>query len=89
MFNKYLFSAIFLMLGLTSIHFLKNETRELEIKISEKRKSILNLKEDLEIAKVEFAYLSSPERITKLAKIYLPKDYISLFPNQLIINEKK
>ena len=30
MFRKYLATLVFLLLGLASIHFLKNETRELE-----------------------------------------------------------
>ena len=89
MFRKYSVTLFFLLLGLVSIHFLKNETRELEVKIEKKTKNILNLMEDLEIQKVEFGYLSNPQRISKLAKKYLSKDYISLFPNQLILDEKK
>jgi hypothetical protein len=89
MFRKYSVTLFFLLLGLASIHFLKNETRELEVKIEKKTKNILNLMEDLEIQKVEFGYLSNPKRIAELAKKYLSKDYISLFPNQLILDEKK
>jgi hypothetical protein len=89
MFRKYLATLVFLLLGLASIHFLKNETRELEVKIEKKTKNISDLREDLEIQKVEFGYLSNPQRISKLAKIYLSKDYISLFPNQLVLDEKK
>jgi len=89
MFRKYLATLVFLLLGLASIHFLKNETRELEVKIEKKTKNISDLKEDLEIQKVEFGYLSNPQRISELAKTYLSKDYISLFPNQLALDEKK
>ena len=89
MFRKYLATLVFLLLGLASIHFLKNETRELEVKIEKKIENISDLREDLEIQKVEFGYLSNPQRISKLAKIYLSKDYISLFPNQLVLDEKK
>ena len=89
MFRKYLATFVFLLFGLASIHFLKNETRELEIKIEKKIKNISDLREDLEIQKVEFGYLSNPKRIAELAKKYLSKDYISLFPNQLILDEKK
>ena len=89
MFRKYLATLVFLLLGLASIHFLKNETRELEVKLEKKTKNISDLREDLEIQKVEFGYLSNPQRISKLAKIYLSKDYISLFPNQLVLDEKK
>jgi hypothetical protein len=89
MFRKYLATLVFLLLGLASIHFLKNETRELEVKIEKKTKNISDLREDLEIQKVEFGYLSNPQRISELAKTYLSKDYISLFPNQLVLDEKK
>jgi len=89
MFRKYLVTLVFLLLGLASIHFLKNETRELEVKLEKKTKNISDLREDLEIQKVEFGYLSNPQRISELAKTYLSKDYISLFPNQLVLDEKK
>tara|TARA_B110000285_G_scaffold99216_1_gene113022 strand:- start:1371 stop:1640 length:270 start_codon:yes stop_codon:yes gene_type:complete len=89
MFRKYLATLVFLLLGLASIHFLKNETRELEVKIEKKTKNISDLREDLEIQKVEFGYLSNPQRISELAKTYLSKNYISLFPNQLVLDEKK
>tara|TARA_B110000238_G_scaffold34085_1_gene35222 strand:+ start:383 stop:652 length:270 start_codon:yes stop_codon:yes gene_type:complete len=87
--KKYVVSLFFLLLGLISIHFLKNETREMEVKIEKLSKNISYLKQDLEVEKLEFYYLSNPQRISKLAREYLPKDYISLFPNQLTINEKK
>ena len=87
--KKYVASLIFLLLGLISIHFLKNETRELEVKIEKKTKNISDLREDLEIQKIEFGYLSNPQRISELAKTYLSKNYISLFPNQLVLDEKK
>ena len=89
MFRKYLATLVFLLLGLASIHFLKNETRELEVKIEKKTKNISDLREDLEIQKVEFGYLSNPQRVSELAKTYLSKDYISLFPNQLVLDEEK
>ncbi|MEJ6771866.1 MAG: hypothetical protein QNK48_01570 [Pelagibacteraceae bacterium] len=87
--KKYVVSLFFLLLGLISIHFLKNETREMEVKIEKLSKNISYLKQDLEVEKLEFYYLSNPQRVSKLAQEYLPNDYISLFPNQLIINEKK
>ena len=87
--KKYAVSLFFLLLGLISIHFLKNETREMEVKIEKLSKNISYLKQDLEVEKLEFNYLSNPQRVSKLAQEYLPKDYISLFPNQLTINEKK
>jgi cell division protein FtsL len=87
--KKYVVSLFFLLLGLISIHFLKNETREMEAKIEKLSKNISYLKQDLEDEKLEFYYLSNPQRVSELTQEYLPKDYISLFPNQLTINEKK
>jgi hypothetical protein len=87
--KKYVASLFFLLLGLISIHLLKNETREMEVKIEKLSKNISYLKQDLEVEKLEFYYLSNPKRVSKLAQEYLPKDYISLFPKQLTINEKK
>ena len=87
--KKYVVSLFFLLLGLISIHFLKNETREMEVKIEKLSKNISYLKQDLEVEKLEFYYLSNPQRVSKLAQEYLTQDYISLFPNQLTINEKK
>jgi len=87
--KKYVVSLFFLLLGLISIHFLKNETREMEVKIEKLSKNISYLKQDLEVEKLEFYYLSNPQRVSQLAQEYLSKDYIPLFPNQLTINEKK
>ena len=58
--KKFIVSLFFLLLGLISIHFLKNETREMEIKIEKLSKNISNLKQDLEVEKLEFYYLSNP-----------------------------
>lgn len=74
--KKYIFSFLFLLLGLISIHFFKNQTRELEVKIEKISKNIVSAKEELETQKVEFSYLSNPQRISKLAKEYLPNDYV-------------
>ena len=55
--KKYVVSLFFLLLGLISIHFLKNETREMEVKIEKLSKNISYLKQDLEVEKLEFYYL--------------------------------
>ena len=55
--KKFVVSLFFLLLGLISIHFLKNETREMEIKIEKLSKNIFYLKQDLEVEKLEFYYL--------------------------------
>ena len=51
--KKYVASLFFLLLGLISIHFLKNETREMEVKIEKLSKNISYLKQDLEVEKLE------------------------------------
>lgn len=88
MVKKYLVSFLFLLIGLIGIHFLKNKTRELEQKIEKISKNINSLKENLEIQKVEFSYLSNPARITSLAKQYLSNDYISITPEEKLRDEK-
>ena len=66
--KKYVASLSFLLLGLISIHLLKNETREMEVKIEKLSKNISYLKQDLEVEKLEFNYLSNPQRVSKLAQ---------------------
>ena len=88
MVKKYLVSFLFLLIGLIGIHFLKNKTRELEHKIEKISKNINFLKENLEIQKVEFSYLSNPVRITTLAKEYLSNDYIPIIPEEKLRDEK-
>ena len=77
---KNILASYFSFTGLISIHFLKNETREMEIKIEKLSKNISYLKQDLEVQKLNFSYLSSPKEYLKLAKEYLPKDYIPILP---------
>ena len=66
--KKYIFSFLFLLLGLISIHFFKNQTRELEVKIEKISKNIVSAKEELETQKVEFSYLSNPPENIKVGK---------------------
>ncbi len=76
------FSVLFI--GLVGVHFLKNETREIEIRIEKISKNIILLQEKLETQKIEYSYLSSPERISNLAKKYLSNDYIFIIPEKKI-----
>ena len=76
------FSVLFI--GLVGVHFLKNETREIEIRIEKISKNIVLLKENLETQKIEYSYLSSPERISNLAKKYLSNNYIFIIPEKKI-----
>ena len=76
------FSLLFI--GLVGVHFLKNETREIEIRIEKISKNIILLQENLETQKIEYSYLSSPERISNLAKKYLSNNYIFIIPEKKI-----
>jgi len=88
MFKKYLMSFLVLFIGLVGIHFLKNETREIEIGIEKVSKNIIFLQENFETQKIEYSYLSSPERISNLASKYLSNNYIFIIPKKKL-NEKK
>ncbi len=77
-------SFLVLFIGLVGVHFLKNETREIEIRIEKISKNIVLLQENLETQKIEYSYLSSPERISNLAKKYLSNDYIFIIPEKKI-----
>jgi len=88
MLSKTIFSLLFLLAGLISIHFLKNETRDMEEKINLTSKEILLLNQNIETQTIEYSYLASPERITMLAKKYLEKNYIHIYP-EIFTNEKK
>jgi len=46
------------------------------------------LNQNIETQTIEYSYLASPERITMLAKKYLEKDYIHIYP-EIFTNEKK
>ena len=81
--KKYVVSLFFLLLGLISIHFLKNETREMEVKIEKLSKNISYLKQDLEVEKLEFYYLSNPQRVSKLAaRVFTERLYL-LIPQSI------
>lgn len=88
MFKKYVMSFLVLFIGLIGIHFLKNETREIEIRIEKVSKNIFLLQENFETQKIEYSYLSSPERISNLARKYLSNNYIFTIPEKKL-NEKK
>ena len=88
MFKKYLLSFLCLLIGLMGIHFLKNKTRELEQKLEKISKNINFLKENLEVQKVEFSYLSNPARISRLAKEHLSNNYIPIIPEEKLKDEK-
>jgi hypothetical protein len=82
MFSKTILSLSFLLIGLVSIHFLKNKTRDLEEKINLISREILLLNQNIQTQTIEYSYLASPERIAMLAKKYLSNDYIHIYPEK-------
>ncbi len=67
---------IILSIGSYSNNFLNQKSEELNLEINKKKKIILDLQKKIKIEKTEFNYLINPERIQKLAKIHLKKNYI-------------
>ena len=82
MFSKTILSFSFLLIGLVSIHFLKNKTRDLVEKINLISKEILLLNQNIQTQTIEYSYLASPERIAMLAKKHLSNDYIHIYPEK-------
>ncbi len=74
---------------MASVHFLKNKTREIEIKTEKISKNIIFMQENIEVQKIEYGFLASPERISNLAKKYLSNDYIFLTSEYIKLDEKK
>tara|TARA_B100001250_G_C19460126_1_gene639844 strand:+ start:362 stop:691 length:330 start_codon:yes stop_codon:yes gene_type:complete len=76
MFNKKLFISIFIFsifMIFTSI--IKNKTRIIEKNIYSYEKKIVNLKNNLYEAQLDFSYLSSPENLSKNIFEYSNEEY--------------
>lgn len=81
-----LFIVIF---GTVCVSYIKNKTRDVEKEILKLKEEQENLVEKLKNEKLENNYLASPERVKKLAKLYLPLDYIEMDKNNFrYLNEK-
>ena len=77
--------AMFSMM-LTIITILKHESSKLELKIQEANDLRNKLKYDLSFLKSEWEYLSSPENIERLSKIYLNYHHVSLIKFEDFLN---
>jgi cell division protein FtsL len=81
-----LFIVIF---GTVCVSYIKNKTRDIEKEILKLKEEQENLVEKLKNEKLENNYLASPERVKKLAKLYLSQDYIEMDKNNFrYLNEK-
>ena len=67
---------IILSIGSYSNNFVNQKSDKLDFEINKKKKIIIDLRKKIKIEKTEFNYLINPERIQKLAKIHLKKNYI-------------
>ena len=81
-----LFIVIF---GTVCVSYIKNKTRDVEKEILKLKEEQENLVEKLKNEKLENNYLTSPERVKKLAKLHLSPDYIEMDKNNFrYLNEK-
>ena len=93
---KILFSVLIFSLLLIVTSFIKNQTREIEKKISSIRKLILIKERDLYESQLDHSYLTSPSMLDKKIetfdnKQYLPMDYSKIYlslSNFLDLNNK-
>lgn len=92
MFKNILISLFLLLIGTSITNFYKNKSKNLEMKLIEKKKNILDLKIKNDIERKENVYLKSPENIKRLANQFLSKDYLYYEKSNikyLDLNEKK
>ena len=81
--TKYSLTIILFILGLIFVSTIKNETRNLQKEINNLKASINSLELDLHWATLDYAVITSPENISRLAKEYLNTDFISYKKSQL------
>ena len=68
------FAAIFILIVSTSL--IKNSTKDLDDQIYSLRENILFLENRLNDLKLEFDYLSSPEKLLEYQKLYFEKSLV-------------
>ena len=87
-FKKFSFAIVFFVVGLFLVSALKNETRNLQKELEDLRAYIDNLKIDLHKAILDHEVITSPENISKLAKIHLQSD-LTYYKKAQIVQLKK
>ena len=75
---------IFVVFLIISTSLVKSSTRELEAKIFNTKEQIKILKDKKELILLENNFLSSPERLFELKKLFLEKELISLILKKFI-----
>ena len=87
--NKILILVSIIVFGTICVSYIKNTTRDLEKEILKLKQEQSELVEKLKNEKLENNYLAAPERVKKLAKLYLSPDYIEMDKiNFKYLNEK-
>ena len=81
--KKYSLMATLFISGLLVVSVVKNETRNLEREINNLRASNNVIKFNLEQAILDNEVITSPENISKLAKEYLNKNFVSYKKSQI------
>ena len=81
--KRYSFVIIFFIFGLALIPIIKNETRSLQKEINKLQTSINNIKFDLHQATLDHQFITSPENISRLAKIHLENTFDSYKISQI------
>ena len=81
--KKYSLMTALFICGLLVVSVVKNETRNLEKEINNLRTSNNVIKFNLEQAILDNEVITSPENISKLAKEYLNKDFVSYKKSQI------
>ena len=81
--KRYSFIIVFFIFGLALIPVIKNETRGLQKEINKLQVSIRNIKFDLHQATLDHQFITSPENISRLAKIHLENTFDSYKISQI------
>ncbi len=81
--RKYSFSAVLFIFGIILVSAIKNETRGLQNEIHTLKTSISETKLNLHKASLDYAVITSPENIYKLAEKYLESDLLTYKKSQI------
>ena len=88
--KKYSFTLIIFIIGFISISVIKNETRELQKEINNLQALINDYKFSLHQSNLDYEVITSPENLSKLAKLHLDVDFSSYKRSQIkILNHEK
>ena len=88
--KKYSFTLMLFIIGIISVSVIKNETRELQKEINNLQALINDYKFSLHQSNLDYQVITSPENLSKLAKLHLDVDFSSYKRSQIkILNEEK